>query len=897
MPDDTDSIAALQRTLTVYRRTIEFLDVQRAQFGAFTPPYIWHQFDDTRSEIARLKRSLRELGVVVEDLPGDADVQHVDLPAAARAVEGEALLSIYRRMLVDQARYVSLAGMSRWNDLSLPLVDLYVEPALTPMGSATGTAPHAIAGTPLSTALPNLAQQPAARMLIEGLPGSGKTTCLRWLALACASHGAGGPSPNSIGGWPDPLPLPLLLTAREIASALTRKNAAPDVEHMPTLSAFWSAIAEWLQYSDLAALVPTIQQLLERGGCLLLIDGLDDLPATASRHGFMAALSRFVARYPDNRYVLACRDYDAASMASLAGFARYRLGRLDQPRTDAMIAQWYPVIAGQAGLLVPEDVSERIARLQGALRGDPKLQELSCTTLTLALAILAHVENHLLPSRRGVVLRRLADVLLRGWDHSRLGGGREPPAFDLDAPVEPERELTLLAPVALALQSRFAGGHDQLPTLGYAEIESLLCVGSAGAGVDQRGVSQRAVPQLLTRWCSRGLLAQPSPGAYAMPHRQVREYLAARGLAALPNFPPRAYAVRREPRWREVLLLAVQELGAGRAPHIARLLVRLLLHPPEPDHGGGAHDLLLAAECLVELAERSQPDRALRTEVCGRLAELLGSATHATAERVQAGMLLGHLCDPRYMNLLPHVAKIGGGGFILGTLEGYEDEGPAQWVYVSSFAIGVYPVTNHEYAAFLAERSTQAPPHYWHDSRFNNPACPVVGVTWHDANAYCAWLTERLARAGLLEPGMVVRLPLEVEWEKAASWDELHQAKLRYPWGDEWSSACANTADGRGAWMTAPVGCYPAGGSRYGVQDCIGNVWEWTGSVYENYPGAAKPFHEPGSYTLRGSSCASNPTHARCTYRSRLPASYWRYHLGFRIVIGHPPQPLRATVV
>ena len=70
------------------------------------------------------------------------------------------------------------------------------------------------------------------------------------------------------------------------------------------------------------------------------------------------------------------------------------------------------------------------------------------------------------------------------------------------------------------------------------------------------------------------------------------------------------------------------------------------------------------------------------------------------------------------------------------------------------------------------------------DSRFNNPACPVVGVTWHDANAYCAWLTERLVRAGLLEPGMVVRLPLEGGWEKAASWDELHQAKLRSPVGD-----------------------------------------------------------------------------------------------------------------
>jgi formylglycine-generating enzyme required for sulfatase activity len=68
----------------------------------------------------------------------------------------------------------------------------------------------------------------------------------------------------------------------------------------------------------------------------------------------------------------------------------------------------------------------------------------------------------------------------------------------------------------------------------------------------------------------------------------------------------------------------------------------------------------------------------------------------------------------------------------------------------------------------------------------------------------------------------------------------------------------------------------------------VGNVWEWTAMSYESYPHAIAPFREEGSYTLRGSSCASLPIHARCTYRSRLPANYWRYHLGFRVVIGQP---------
>ncbi|HJZ50337.1 MAG TPA: SUMF1/EgtB/PvdO family nonheme iron enzyme, partial [Roseiflexaceae bacterium] len=73
---------------------------------------------------------------------------------------------------------------------------------------------------------------------------------------------------------------------------------------------------------------------------------------------------------------------------------------------------------------------------------------------------------------------------------------------------------------------------------------------------------------------------------------------------------------------------------------------------------------------------------------------------------------------------------------------------------------------------------------------------------------------------------------------------------------------------------------------------CIGNVWEWMASQYRSYPGAAVRFHEPASYVLRGSSCISLPKQARCTYRSRLPADYWRYHLGFRIVIARPPNEL-----
>jgi iron(II)-dependent oxidoreductase len=892
MHEEIDVIPALQRRLIVHRRTIEYLEHQRAQFGAFTPAYIWHQFDDTRSEIAQIKRELRALGAAVDDHPGDSDVSLGAQPSVIRAVDGRALLPIYLRMIVDQLRYLSLAGLSSWPDFSVRLDELYVERTLLPIGVAAGSrlsqaqrdeTSASSAGVAIS--LVDLLGAGRARVLLEGAPGSGKTTCLHALALACAARAAGDPAAAElVAGWSEPLPLPILLRAREIDAALSLGNAALDEQRLPTLSAFWGAVEEWLTYSNLQALVPTIQQLFEQGGCMVLIDGLDALPPTASQHAFLAALGRFVARYPDNSFVIACRNAPHGLQAPLSSFAHYQLPALDRPLVDAMVARWYAMIADRAGLLLPEDITKRIAMLQDALHDDERLRELAQTPLTLALCILAHAERRPLPAERAVVLRRLADVLLNGWGDSRQSGVQSP-----------DRRLALLEPLALAFQSSSGTNSDQLATLSTAEIQVLLAQGLASLGLGQQrsGDESQSVDALdgagLLGWCRRhGLLSQLGYNTYAMPQRQLREYLAGRALAATPDFVTRAYALRRAPHWREALLHAIRAIGQGSAPHIARLLVRLLLHPQDGDPSTPSDDILLAAECLDALGDRTRPDRALRDEVRLRLIAFMQASNPAVVERIQAGRLLGLLGDTRFAGPLPPLVNVAAGRFLMGTPDGYDDEGPEHWVDLPDFTIGVYPVTNQEYAAFLAARPAHAVPRYWYSLRLNNPSAPVVGVTWQDAMDYCAWLTQQLERAGRLPFGHVVRLPLESEWEKAASWDAHRQVKQRYPWGDQWFSTHANTGDGRGDWLAAPVGCYPAGTSAYGLHDCIGNVWEWTASTYASYPGAALVFNEQGSYTLRGSSCASTPTHARCTYRSRLPISYWRYHLGFRIVIGRP---------
>lgn len=182
--------------------------------------------------------------------------------------------------------------------------------------------------------------------------------------------------------------------------------------------------------------------------------------------------------------------------------------------------------------------------------------------------------------------------------------------------------------------------------------------------------------------------------------------------------------------------------------------------------------------------------------------------------------------EPNQMVLIP------AGEFTMGTDNRLADEGPEHSVELPAYYIDKYEVTNLQYKAFIDATNRKSPRHFKNRTYPEGKSDhPVTFVSWNDADAYCAWAGKRL--------------PTDAEWEKAARGTD---GRI-FPWGFEFDEQRANTplhwAALKQEGDTTPAGAFPSGASPYGIHDMSGNVWEWTASWYQPYPGSR---HESENY-------------------------------------------------
>lgn len=247
-----------------------------------------------------------------------------------------------------------------------------------------------------------------------------------------------------------------------------------------------------------------------------------------------------------------------------------------------------------------------------------------------------------------------------------------------------------------------------------------------------------------------------------------------------------------------------------------------------------------------------------------------------------------------------------GGKVIIGTGDrsaAYDNERPRHPVDLRPFLIDRDPVSNGRYLEFmaddgygrkdlwsedgrrwLAESGATAPKYWTRDgdrwisrtmdlTRPVDPARPVRHVCYHEAEAFAVWAGKRL--------------PTEFEWEAAACWNPSTRSAQRFPWGDAPADAESANID-QLSFDTAPIGTYDHNVSPLGAYGMIGDVWEWTSSDFDGYPGFqsfpykeySEEFFGPGYKVLRGGSWATRPGAIRTTFRN------WDYPIRRQIFSG-----------
>lgn len=223
----------------------------------------------------------------------------------------------------------------------------------------------------------------------------------------------------------------------------------------------------------------------------------------------------------------------------------------------------------------------------------------------------------------------------------------------------------------------------------------------------------------------------------------------------------------------------------------------------------------------------------------------------------------------------PDLVDIPGGKFQMGRNDSLQTEGPAHPVSVSAFAMDKTEVTNAEYGQFVRQ-ANHTPPEQWGSVKppVGQELLPVSNIDYSDALAFAQWRSKR--------DGVTYRLPTEEEWEYAARNGD--NGNL-YPWGNTWQPARAATLEA-GVGKEQPVGSYPQGVNRWGVQDLMGNVWEWTSSNAALYPGnsIALPDVQKTWVVARGGGYSSPANKVSGTMRDWFAPNYKNPVLGFRLV-------------
>ena len=790
---------------------------------------------------------------------------------------GAADYETYLAYWEDQTRHIRIQ-IRRANSADpyvFPIDQIYI-PLTTTMAEQGARNPHGDIG-PAETVPLEQTLRGRRRVVVVGEPGAGKSTFLRRVALELC-RALRGTRPAGAAPFLEPADrrFPILLRIADFARYLA---AAPP--HKPVHSPDWLPcyLAHQSEEFKWGLTYQFFEHRLQRtaGGCLVMIDGLDEALDDTLRARLARIFEQATKAYEHCDFLVTTRPQSYEGGSVLRDFETFRVGALTSAQTETFLDHFASALA------LPEAARAGFAQdLRDALRLRPEIREMAANPVMLtALAVLQH-NNRRLPEHRVELYDAILDWLAEASRRK-------------DDSLTPVQRLERLRRLALHLQTLPAGRAVQLSRWRAAEFLHEAFGGGIEANAKRLDEEVEA----------SGILA-PAGTELKFWHLSFQEFLAAREIAskgdedlfALVENEGRLY----RPEWRETMRLLGGLLRQQGEDRIEGLVARILDSLPA---GAGLPEqapcVALLGAMMADLQRMGYQPRSPRyAEVRQAVLGIFepGAEQIPLRVRIEAADALGRAGDPR---LAPEKAAenwipIPAGSFWMGAQnsddveqnfdpEAYPNESPVHEVTLRAFRIRRYPVTVQEYGEFIAaggygEESYWATggfgqftqPEDWEQQQ-QRPSRPVGGVSWFEAAAYCAW------GGG--------RLPTEAEWERVAR----GPASSRYPWGPgpELDGTRANYDCGKGqAGETTPVGLYPLGTSAEGVTDLLGNVWEWTADWYDEKAYERSCREDPPAppsgqdRVLRGGSWVVYPAHVRVSYRTGVVPALRGSSFGFR---------------
>lgn len=833
--------------------------------------------------------------------------------AAGVAPDLALLFARYRAFVAESFGALDFRGVMQLQAATrIGLEQIYIPVAARPLPPAAGAA------APTASLHDFVAAHPL--LVVLGDPGSGKSTLVRYLLLTLTR------------GFADRLGLghgilPIFFPVAAFAAARAAHGRA-DLAPLTYLSEFYQGLSQ----PDYG---PLFRRALAQGRALILLDGLDEV--RDDRPAITHALEAFAREWQPggNRFIATARSvgYDEAPLNPRL-FTAVAILPLDDHQIRAFIERWSrayqslgePSAPGAGDLLgdlvraaasaeLERRVAAHVAGLAAAVFADPHVTELARTPLLLTVLALIHNQGARLPDRRVELYRRCVEALAETWNRARSLSGRPVDVQLGDELIDERFVVNILGPVALWIHGERSGGLVEQDEL-EQQIATTL---ERTDGLPRRRARRRARDFIELMRRDTGLLREQGFRRFAFLHLTFEEYLAARGLLESVAVAEPELVLRRcvlDPRWREVVRLAV---AAAPQREAQRLLLAILATPAtDADYG---QPIVLAGECLLDVGRGRASGRAWSAVVDALLA-LLADPEAPTAARMAGAATLGRLGDPRLLDpetgraigaeehpVADYWCDLPAGPFW------HADEGQGRHALRAvelpyGLRVARLPVTNAEFARFitaggyaeprwwgregwrLVDPAGQRPaaaaddrplrqPAAWGTPPFDSPSQPVVGVSWYEAAAYCAWLTAEGHAAGWLAPGEALRLPTALEWERAAR----HTDRREHPWGDTPPNPARAAFAPTGLSAPAAVGCFPAGAAACGALDLAGNCWEWTASGAQGPRALApRPEASPGErHAALGGAFDQEGATLRCGAISwRLPGER-AVNLGFRL--------------